>query len=77
MLLDNQLTTDSSVRLTGGTYTVTYTGKDLLRNIVTTTTIVNVSDQTSLVSNSVNNNLKANQIYQPATEIIKDKNADG
>ena len=77
MLLDNQLTTDSSIRLTGGTYTVTYTGKDLLGNIVTTTTIVNVSDQTSLVSNSVNNNLKANQIYQPATEIIKDKNADG
>lgn len=77
ILLDNQLTTDSSVRLTGGTYTVTYTGKDLLGNIVTTTTIVNVSDQTSLVSNSVNNNLKANQIYQPATEIIKDKNADG
>ncbi|RZI48358.1 beta strand repeat-containing protein [Lactococcus kimchii] len=71
------LTADSSVNLTGGTYVVTYTGKDSLNNPLVTTSSLTVTDQTALISKPVNNSLKANQTYQPASDLVTDKNADG
>ena len=76
LILDNDLSATPSVKLSAGTYVVTYKGVDLLNNSVITTTIVNVSDQTALVSKAVNNELKANQTYRPSTDLLTDKNAD-
>lgn len=77
LIWQGDLTADSSVNLTGGTYVVTYTGKDSLNNPLVTTSSLTVTDQTALISKPVNNSLKANQTYQPASDLVTDKNADG